>query len=95
VRVAWSLQSTSTCCHRLHERLEGPGRTAEQVGSLIGSHLHDTGWSEPYQADRGYAEIARQSTGRDWTDVVYRTLNPQVLGSNPRGRTALTWESRL
>jgi hypothetical protein len=93
VGVAWSLESTWRCCHRLHKRLEDPGGSPEQVGSLIGSLLHGTGRSEPHRADGGDEETARQSTGRDWTDVVHRTAcrsrghfraGPTVLRSGDR-----------
>jgi hypothetical protein len=65
------------------------------VGSLVGSLRHGTRCTGPHQMDDGANRTAAQSTGTDVMDERARTPSPQVLGSNPRGRTRKVAVQRL
>jgi len=62
-------------------------RATGLVGSLVGSLRHGTRCTGPHQMDDGANRTAAQGTGQGTMDERIWTPNPQVLGSNPRGRT--------
>ena len=57
------------------------------LNAILNAIVRVTGWTQNHLVDAAPEERAGQRPEQYRLDWPHRTLNPQVLGSNPRGRT--------